>query len=839
MTSATWFTSAGSALNVRDILKAARRGHVVVSGPSGSGRSTAVEEIALRVARGSDPPLVMHASAAWTRQAWGALAQADPQWAREVHFVVGDLAKAGAAAIGVAAQRLAEAPLIIVDDGELLDDDTAALLARTDTPAVVALNTERRWSPAVRALAESATAFHLPTLSPEGVMDAVEHAWGATLDRLGAHRIHAASGGRPGYVRRLLDALVDAAHITDTRVRIPGALGTCGDLPTWAAERLHAMGSEQARVLRVVAMYPFVTAEVLAATVSAAATDRLVRSGELMRAKGPSGDWMVADPLLRTVVTDALGPAHSTDDARALLRAAGGTASPAATARWQVAAGLDPTPEGLALALADSLDEGDLRGARVLARAAAHLDSPMLLGLCAEHLAASGDVDKAIEVGRRASESAVPEAAGRGRLVAADLLFFRRGQPSDALEVLGASAAVDAQSAVEVHALANLIASIVGQPTPHLDTAPANPAIPSRGQPPYAALLAELMAILSGRADPEASPLLLASATPPLLRPRARINAVLHAAAAGDLARADQIARQGVSAALETGRAGAVGLAVSMHADVKALQGRLEDAASGFDEALWLLEQDDESGVLAVTQAARAGLAAEAGHLESAEAMLSGLPDRGDLRVSLRAASARVRIAAVQDPARAESLMLDALAQGDAGGNVYWAALAGLHGLRAGVRGAVPMAIDQLVEGTSGDLLPAIGAFARACAADDADALAAAGDAFAGCGAGRVAAEAWLSAWSAGADAVSRTQLRTRAAAALATLGPPHLVSSAEELTARERQVAQLAAGGASSAHIAERLSISVRTVDNHLLAVYRKTGVEGRAGLSEVLLMG
>ena len=67
---------------------------------------------------------------------------------------------------------------------------------------------------------------------------------------------------------------------------------------------------------------------------------------------------------------------------------------------------------------------------------------------------------------------------------------------------------------------------------------------------------------------------------------------------------------------------------------------------------------------------------------------------------------------------------------------------------------------------------------------------------------------------------------------------PPTLLDApaAEELTPREREVALLAASGATSREIAESLVLSVRTVDNHLQRVYRKLGVARREDLPEVL---
>jgi DNA-binding CsgD family transcriptional regulator len=55
-------------------------------------------------------------------------------------------------------------------------------------------------------------------------------------------------------------------------------------------------------------------------------------------------------------------------------------------------------------------------------------------------------------------------------------------------------------------------------------------------------------------------------------------------------------------------------------------------------------------------------------------------------------------------------------------------------------------------------------------------------------------------------------------------------------LTARELEVGHLAATGLSSREIADQLTISVRTVDNHLHRCYRKLGVEGRHALERLL---
>jgi DNA-binding CsgD family transcriptional regulator len=131
-----------------------------------------------------------------------------------------------------------------------------------------------------------------------------------------------------------------------------------------------------------------------------------------------------------------------------------------------------------------------------------------------------------------------------------------------------------------------------------------------------------------------------------------------------------------------------------------------------------------------------------------------------------------------------------------------------------------------------------------ALATGDLDEMGAAADTFAELGANLLAAEA---AFGLAAEQRRRGSARDATswslkAAAWAEQCPgartPGLAMPDEPvaLTKREREVAVLAAGGITSKDIAERLFVSVRTVDNHLGRVYDKLGISSRAELAEII---
>lgn len=93
-----------------------------------------------------------------------------------------------------------------------------------------------------------------------------------------------------------------------------------------------------------------------------------------------------------------------------------------------------------------------------------------------------------------------------------------------------------------------------------------------------------------------------------------------------------------------------------------------------------------------------------------------------------------------------------------------------------------------------------------------------------------------------GLDAARRcgaTSLALRAHSELVTAGarPRRLMfSGVESLTASERRVAEMAAGGQSNREIAQALFVTVKTVENHLSNTYRKLGIGSRRELVEEL---
>jgi DNA-binding CsgD family transcriptional regulator len=192
------------------------------------------------------------------------------------------------------------------------------------------------------------------------------------------------------------------------------------------------------------------------------------------------------------------------------------------------------------------------------------------------------------------------------------------------------------------------------------------------------------------------------------------------------------------------------------------------------------------------------------------------------------------------DPPRAQALLLDAAAR-LAEMPVYDARLT-YEALRAGAppRQVSPR-LQNLARRSDARLTAAYAAHAAARAAADGDALWAVTSEMEAIGALRYATEAAAHA-AAAFLAAGRQDAARRAATRCHQLYEAGeggilpviegLEPGATALTSRERQLVDLAARGLSNAEIADRLVLSVRTVESHLYRAMHKLGVTNRQHL-------
>jgi DNA-binding CsgD family transcriptional regulator len=153
--------------------------------------------------------------------------------------------------------------------------------------------------------------------------------------------------------------------------------------------------------------------------------------------------------------------------------------------------------------------------------------------------------------------------------------------------------------------------------------------------------------------------------------------------------------------------------------------------------------------------------------------------------------------------------------------------------------------LGTLATQVDGPLAGARARHATGLAGDDPRLVEGAGETFEGLGALLLGAEAFTEAARLyrSAGLLRAATVSERRAGALLERCPgastpviAEAVLSSAALTAREREIAGLAAAGLSSKDIAARLVVSARTVDNHLQRVYTKLGISGRDQLASVL---
>ena len=856
------FTGRTSALDeVHSLLRADTARGVVVAGEAGIGKTRLVDEVLDRLEPDRFAVVRTGATAADSAIPFGAfghlLPAEDPATA-----AVNPLRWAAEALRGLAGRS----PLLVaVDDAHLLDPTSAALVhhlvLHRQARVLATVRTGAAAPDPVTALWKDdlARRLDLVPLSRSESQEAVEAALGGQLAAPTARRLHDSTRGNPLFLRELVLAGLAEGRLTRTR----GVWHWHGDLPLsprlrgLVEARLAAAGEAEREVLEYVALGGPLGAAELAALTSEEAVER-AESRHLVISAATGRRLLVrtAHPLYGEVVRAAAGPKRI---------------------------------RGRLAALARTVERTGMRRHGDLLRVALwHLDAgepadPALLAAACDQAFVLHDMDLALRCGR-AALAAGADAAATARIAPVLMLA---GRHRDAEEHLARAAAEPPDEATRIGLAClrsfNLVMGLGEQERADrmLDEAAASTAVPAlRAQvrayramervcsARFAAAEEEITGLrAAGDGVPPGTAALAGAAEALLLVFTGRYDLAVAAADEALEAKGGRLEHlPGLVAVFSDARAAAAVFA----GDLTAADGHIAHGERLFTEehvspvaaattralrAEWcLLRGDVRHAVRWAREAAAHGAsavralsghghemlayaAAVAGDAVAAAAAVRTARGRripGGRIVHFRADLARAWIrAAAGDAEGAAATALAAADRCEERGLRPYAVFALHDAVRLGAADRARDRLAALARRTDGPLAALCARHADAAARQDPAALDAVSADFADHGMTLYAAETAAEA----ACAYARTAPGSREANAAATRAwllagncpgartPALKDLSAPELTARQMEIARLAAQGLNNREIAERLVLSVRTVANHLQAVYDRMG--------------
>lgn len=856
---------------VGDLLAEAGAGGVVVAGEPGVGKTRLARELA-RVAESRG-----HA-VAWVRATGSSAAIPLGAFAPLLPPATGD---EGAALLAGARRALAgrgagRRLVLCVDDGQLLDDASATLthqlVAAGEAFAIVTVRRGEAVPDAVRALwkDELCRLVELAELAPRQVEELLTAALGGPVDGRTFAALWDMSRGNALFLRELVLYGREQGLLTghDGIWRWEGDVAAGLRLAELVGTRLDTLAAAERDVLALVAVAAPLEVGILAprelAPLGALERHTLVER----RLDGRRRTADVAHPLHGEVVRAQLSQTAAERLVRRLADAVDAHGARRGSdllrvAQWRLEAGdpgHGPLFERAAWTALGAFDFplGE-RFARAAVDAGGGLEAGLMLG---RSLAGQG---RAREAGAVYAALA-GEAEGDERRVAdvaiagARDVFWALDRSGEAFAMLDRALGqvTDPGLREELTAVRVRLLSASGRPAEALAAAGSialNPEADVRARL-YAALAACEAMLLRGHI---AAGLELTGRFLPLARDHRRelpiVEAVLEghrafsllfagrpeeATAQAERTYAAAVGRRSANTtAMEAGTLGYVWLA----------RGQVATALRFFREAVALLTGGDAMGMLPWSLAGLAQASALAGDTTAAAdatARMRGLPlGHRAFATELDLADAWTAAAAGALPRAAAHARAGADRAREHGQDTY--VLIALHA--AARLGDAPSAaaLAHAARRVDGPYAAAAAAHGAALGARDPHALSDAAERLAALGLLISAAEAAHAAAALHRDAGRDSSARTAAARSAAWLErcegahPPLLCGAParDELTPREREIALLAAAGLTSREIADRLVVSVRTVDNHLQRVYRKLGVRRRQELNDVLLGG
>ena len=843
--------------------QAIERGHgVVLLGPPGVGKTRLARELVADAERRGGRTEWIAATHAASSIPLGAVA----------HLVPGDtLGQARDVALRGIVTALARAgdrgPLVLgVDDAHLLDDGSAALVHQLiSTGAATGVVTVRQGVPVPDAVTSlwkdgPASLIALQPLSRTELEALTTTVLGGSLDGALVERLWQSTGGNALYLRELVHDGLESGALTE----VAGLWCWSGGMRL--GDRLlglleHRMGSlddAEHAALELVAIgepLPIACARVLGVD---QVVQRLERRGLVRSERGATIEIRLAHPLFGELLRDRMPPSRLDEIHVRLADAFDALPAPSQDDGfradiWRAAAGDHSRPDRLRAAARRAWALWAAPTAEQLARVALDAGPDLETGhLLGEALADQGRPGEAV-----AAWESVEALPGPDRVRAtmahghASILHFHLGRTLDAHEVLVRAAArvsePDARLIID-GSMAMFRATGGGDAATHAGT---------EGEltgGPGGALAAAIDLLGRGRftESRQLAERTIAGADSwvtefPTIVLLLQVNSAWARILGGDVVDGDDDVvaryREAVAAHAHYPRS----LWCLVHGMTSVLRGKPHSAGRALHEALAASPSTDTGwwrpthAYLAMATAIAGDAPGAAEHVCRLDALnrnFDGVFGVDVIRARSWAAAAGGELTAALAFAR------DAATLAASTGRSAFEAFA-LHDIaRFGDPAGAADRITELGDVVDGPLVGALGEHCRALATDDGDDLDRAAERLASIGLDLFAAEAGLSAArrhrrdGRRASAQASLERARQASARTEATRTAALVTDdlADDLTPREREVAELAASGLASREIAARLGITQRTVDNMLGRVYVKFGIANRAALGAIL---
>jgi DNA-binding CsgD family transcriptional regulator len=762
---------------------------------------------------------------------------------------------------------------ILVDDAHLLDESSAALthlLATMEQVFVLGtMRTGEHVPQPVVALWKDGLADRLEIhpFSPAEVGDLLTSALGGPVDGATAHLLYERTGGNALFLREVVLASLEGnvLRLDEGMWRLSGSLWISPRLLEILEVRIGRVPDSARRALRLLALGEPLGVEILQRTNPQTDLKRLEDRGLVqVERSGRRLDARLGHPLYAEVLRARIAPLRARAAARALADALEATGGRRREDTLRIGAlrldgGGSVRPEFMLRAAAAARERCDFALAERLARVAVAAGAGFYAGLLlGQVLWLQGRAEQAEQqLSRLVDQADNDEQRAMLASTRVTVLYFGLNRATGAIEVANEAEATINELAPR-DAITAERARLLGRSGRYADAVELIEPLLKRASGPT--LVAACMAAAtsmgptgqtSGAIDAAERGLrahLALTGAPlafgPFFHGMLRSEALAYA---GRLAEAGASARDGYEAAVKEGSIEAqAGFSIPLGLAALA-EGRVATAARHAAEAAGALRELGWWMILRKALAIRAHAEALGGAFETARVLLEegdalGVAQGDYFGPEVLRARAWTEVAV--GVAEACACLKAAAAMARAGGAGAFESAA-LHDLaRLGRAPEVVPRLRDLAEVVEGPLAPARARHAAALATRDAPGLDAASAAFEALGANLLAAEAAADAATAWqrAGAPRRKAAAERRAHRLAGrcegARTPALTAVAARavLSPRELEIARLAAGGATSKQIADRLCLSVRTVDNKLHAAYEKLGVRGRDELAGAL---